>query len=344
MYRFTCDYEEGCLPEILSLLNDTNLVQTPGYGTDVYCEHARGLIREFCSCPEADVHFLVGGTQANLTVISAFLRPWQGVLSAHTGHINVHETGAIEATGHKVLALESPDGKVSAQALKAALDAHFGDPHSEHTVQPGMLYISFPTENGQLYSRSELTELSAICREAGIPLYLDGARMSYGLTSPACDLTAADIARLCDAFYLGGTKCGALFGEALVITDERFKKDFRYMIKQRGGMMAKGRLLGIQFLGLMTEGRYLTAAAKANRQAQRIRTAFDQKGIPFMIPSPTNQQFPVLTDGQLAALAPSFSWDFWEKMPDGRNAVRFCTSWATTDEAVEALVRAVQEL
>ena len=344
MYRFTCDYEEGCLPEILQLLDDTNYVQTPGYGTDDYCEKARGLIRGFCGAPDADVHFLVGGTQANLTVISAFLRPWQGVLSAVTGHINVHETGAIEATGHKVLALESPDGKVSAKALKAALDGHFGDPHSEHTVQPGMLYISFPTENGQLYTLSELTELSAICREAGIPLYLDGARMSYGLTSGACDLSAADIARLCDAFYLGGTKCGALFGEALVITDERFKKDFRYMIKQRGGMLAKGRLLGIQFLGLMTDGRYLTAAAKANRQAQRIRAAFEEKGIPFMIPSPTNQQFPVLTDGQLAALAPSFSWDFWEKMPDGRNAVRFCTSWATADEAVDALVRAVQEL
>ena len=344
LYRFTCDYEEGCFPEILNLMEETNYVQTPGYGTDGYCDKAREMIRDFCSSKDADVHFLVGGTQTNLTVISAFLRPWQGVLSAHTGHINVHETGAIEATGHKVLALESPDGKVSAQALKAALDAHFGDPHSEHTVHPGMLYISFPTENGQLYSLSELTELSRICREAGIPLYLDGARMSYGLTSSACDVSASDIARLCDAFYIGGTKCGALFGEALVITNDALKKDFRYMIKQRGGMMAKGRLLGIQFLGLMTDGRYLTAAAKANRQAQRIRAAFEQKGIPFMIPSPTNQQFPVLTDGQLAALAPSFSWDFWEKMPDGRNAVRFCTSWATKDEAVEALVSAVQEL
>ena len=344
MYRFTCDYEEGCLPEILRLMEQTNYVQTPGYGMDEYCEKARGLIRAFCEAPEADVHFLVGGTQANLTAISAFLRPWQGVLSAATGHINVHETGAIEATGHKVLALESPDGKVSAKALKAALDAHFGDPHSEHTVQPGMLYISFPTENGQLYSLSELTELSKVCREAGIPLYLDGARLSYGLTSDACDLTAKDIARLCDAFYLGGTKCGALFGEALVITSEALKKDFRYMIKQRGGMLAKGRMLGLQFIGLMEEGRYLSAAKKANRQALAIRAAFEEKGISFLIPSPTNQQFPVLTDKQLAALAPNFSWDLWEKMPDGRNAVRFCTSWATKDEAVEALVAAIQEL
>ena len=344
MYRFTCDYEEGCLPEILRLMEQTNYVQTPGYGMDEYCEKARGLIRAFCEAPEADVHFLVGGTQANLTAISAFLRPWQGVLSAATGHINVHETGAIEATGHKVLALESPDGKVSAKALKAALDAHFGDPHSEHTVQPGMLYISFPTENGQLYSLSELTELSKVCREAGIPLYLDGARLSYGLTSDACDLTAKDIARLCDAFYLGGTKCGALFGEALVITNKTHKKDFRYMIKQRGGMLAKGRMLGLQFIGLMEEGRYLSAAKKANRQALAIRAAFEEKGISFLIPSPTNQQFPVLTDKQLAALAPNFSWDLWEKMPDGRNAVRFCTSWATKDEAVEALVAAIQEL
>ena len=344
MYRFTCDYEEGCLPEILRLMEQTNYVQTPGYGMDEYCEKARGLIRGFCDAPHADVHFLVGGTQANLTAISAFLRPWQGVLSATTGHINVHETGAIEATGHKVLALESPDGKVSAKALKAALDAHFGDPHSEHTVQPGMLYISYPTENGQLYSLSELTELSKVCREAGIPLYLDGARLSYGLTSDACDLTAKDIARLCDAFYLGGTKCGALFGEALVITSEALKKDFRYMIKQRGGMLAKGRMLGLQFIGLMEEGRYLSAARKANRQALAIRAALEEKGISFLIPSPTNQQFPVLTDKQLAALAPNFSWDLWEKMPDGRNAVRFCTSWATKDEAVEALVTAIKRL
>ena len=344
MYRFTCDYEEGCLPEILRLMEQTNYVQTPGYGMDEYCEKARNLIRGFCDAPHADVHFLVGGTQANLTAISAFLRPWQGVLSATTGHINVHETGAIEATGHKVLALESPDGKVSAKALKAALDAHFGDPHSEHTVQPGMLYISYPTENGQLYSLSELTELSKVCREAGIPLYLDGARLSYGLPSDACDLTAKDIARLCDAFYLGGTKCGALFGEALVITNEALKKDIRYMIKQRGGMLAKGRMLGLQFIGLMEEGRYLSAARKANRQALAIRAAFEEKGISFLIPSPTNQQFPVLTDKQLAALAPNFSWDFWEKMPDGRSAVRFCTSWATKDEAVEELVAAIQEL
>ena len=344
MYRFTCDYEEGCLPEILRLMEQTNYVQTPGYGMDEYCEKARSLIRGFCDAPHADVHFLVGGTQANLTAISAFLRPWQGVLSATTGHINVHETGAIEATGHKVLALESPDGKVSAKALKAALDAHFGDPHSEHTVQPGMLYISYPTENGQLYSLSELTELSKVCREAGIPLYLDGARLSYGLTSDACDLTAKDIARLCDAFYLGGTKCGALFGEALVITSEALKKDFRYMIKQRGGMLAKGRMLGLQFIGLMEEGRYLSAARKANRQALAIRAALEEKGISFLIPSPTNQQFPILTDKQLAALAPNFSWDLWEKMPDGRNAVRFCTSWATKDEAVEALVEAIKNL
>ena len=344
MYRFTCDYEEGCLPEILSLLNDTNLVQTPGYGTDVYCEHARGLIREFCSCPEADVHFLVGGTQANLTVIASVLRPWQGVLSAQTGHVAVHETGAVEATGHKVLALESPDGKVSADALQKALDAHFGDPHSEHTVQPGMLYISFPTENGQLYSLRELTELSRICRGAGIPLYLDGARLAYGLTADACDVTAADIARLCDVFYLGGTKCGALFGEAVVITSPALKKDFRYMIKQRGGMLAKGRLLGIQFQGLMEEDRYLSLGRRANSLALRVKKAFAQAGVPFMIDSPTNQQFPILTAEQLDRLAPSFAWDPWETLPDGRQAVRFCTSWATREEAVTALENALAGL
>lgn len=344
MYRFTCDYEEGCLPEILALMNETNLCQTPGYGEDEYCERARALIRAFCGAPEAYVQFLSGGTQANLTVIAALLKPWQGVLAPVSGHINVHETGAIEATGHKVLALESPDGKVTAAQLKAALDGHFQDPHREHIVQPGMLYISFPTENGQPYSLEELTALSRICREAGIPLYLDGARLAYGLTSPGCDVTAADIARLCDVFYIGGTKCGALLGEAVVITDQALEKDFRYMIKQRGGMLAKGRLLGLQFIGLMEDGRYLAAGRRAAGLAQRVRAAFEKAGVPFLIPSVTNQQFPILTDRQLEKLAPDFAWDWWETMPDGRQAVRFCTSWATREEAVRALEEAAAAL
>ena len=344
MYRFTCDYEEGCLPEILDKLQQTNFVQTPGYGLDPYCEKARAMIRDFCGLETADVHFLVGGTQTNLTVISAFLKPWQGVLSDAGGHINVHETGAIEATGHKVLAIGSADGKMSAQSLQNALNTHFDDPHSEHTVQPGMVYISFPTENGQLYSLRELAALSEICRSAGIPLYLDGARLSYGLVSPACDVDIRDIARLCDAFYIGGTKCGALFGEALVIPNRSLQKDFRYMIKQRGGMLAKGRLLGLQFIGLMENGRYMTAARRAVEQALRIRAALEEKGIPCLISSPTNQQFPILTEKQLAALAPDFAWDIWAQLPDGRTAVRFCTSWATTDQAADALIRAIQSL
>ena len=341
---FTSDYMEGAHPAILQRLAETNLVKSAGYGSDGFSESARQKIREACRAPEAEIHFLAGGTQANATVISTMLKPWQGVIAAQTGHVALHEAGAIEAGGHKVILLPQRDGKLSADDVRRCLEEYEADENREHMVEPGMVYLSQPTELGTLYSLAELQAISTVCREHGVSLYADGARLAYALACPENNVTLPDLAALCDAFYIGGTKCGALFGEALVITNERFKKDFRYMIKQRGGMLAKGRLLGIQFLGLMTDGRYLTAAAKANRQAQRIRAAFEQKGIPFMIPSPTNQQFPVLTDGQLAALAPAFSWDFWEKTPDGRSAVRFCTSWATADEAVDALVRAVQEL
>ena len=343
MYLFTNDYGEGCLPEILRALEETNYDQTPGYGTDRYCDRARALIRGFCGAEDADVHFLVGGTQANLTVISAFLRPWQGVVSADSGHINVHETGAIEATGHKVLAIPSPDGKVSPKALREVLDAHFSDPHSEHTVQPGMLYISFPTENGQLYSLAELTELSAVCRERGIPLYLDGARLSYGLTSPACDLTAHDIARLCDVFYIGGTKCGALFGEAVVIPDPKLLPHFFTIVKQHGALLAKGRLLGLQFDTLFTDGLYQRIGRTAIELADRIREGLRKGGVPQAFDAPTNQIFIRLEDEKLKRLSGQAELSFWEKADGEHTVLRAATSWATQPEQAEALIACLTE-
>ena len=253
MIHFECDYLEGCHPAILQRLEKTNLEQTTGYGTDPHCKRAAELIRLACEAPESKVHFLVGGTQTNATVLSALLRPHQGVLCAATGHINVHETGAIEHGGHKVLPLPGTDGKISAAQVEAALDGHFNDVNHEHIVQPGAVYISFPTELGTLYSLQELEEISAVCRNWEIPFFIDGARLGYGLASSRCDVQLKDIARLADVFYIGGTKQGALFGEAVVFRDTALARDFRYLVKMNGGMLAKGRLLGIQFETLMED-------------------------------------------------------------------------------------------
>ena len=300
MIRFECDYGEGAAQPVLDLLQKTNLEQTPGYGMDDYCDQARGLIRKLCDAPDAGVHFFVGATQANFTVVDALLKPWQGVLCADSGHINVHETGAVEATGHKCLALPSVQGKITAQQVRDAYDAHWADASHEHLAQPGMVYISNPTEDGTLYTKEELTDLSATCYDCGLYLFVDGARMAYGLASEANDLNLQDYANLCDVFYLGGTKCGALFGEAVVINNPDLDQDFRYAIKQHGAMLAKGRLLGLQFLALLNgedgtgSSPYYTMAAKADRQAMRIRAAFEAKGCAMLFDSPTNQQFPIL--------------------------------------------------
>ena len=341
MIRMNCDYLEGCHHAILEALTATNFEQTPGYGLDPHCMHAADLVRTFFSVPDADVHFLVGGTQTNATVIAAALRPWQGALSADTGHINVHETGAIEATGHKVLALPGKDGRITAAQVDEACTLQGND---EHTVKPGMVYISFPTEVGTLYSLAELQELYEICQKWGLYLFIDGARLGYGLTSPMNDVTPADLARYSDVLTLGGTKVGALFGEAVLITNPALKPDFRYIIKQKGGMLAKGRLLGIQFETLLTENRYLTIAQKAIDQAMRIREALQAQGVPFLVDSPTNQLFPIFTDAQHAALSHQFEFALWSRLDDARAAYRICTSWATRDEAVEQLVRMIQAL
>ena len=341
MIQFQCDYSEGAHPRILERMMQTNFEQTVGYGEDHYCEMARVLVEKACGRPDADVHFLVGGTQANATVISSVLRPHQGVLCVRSGHINVHETGAIEHSGHKVLALEGTNGLLSAESVRKAMEDHLAEDGPEHTVQPGMVYISFSTEVGTVYTLSQLQELSAVCREYGLPLFIDGARMGYGLASEGCDVTLNDIARLADVFYIGGTKQGALFGEAVVIVNESLKKDFRYFIKQNGGMLAKGRLLGIQFMTLFEDGLYFELSEHAVAQAMRIRDAFASKGYRFLVDSPTNQQFPILPNSEMDRLSADFKFSVWQKIDESHTAVRFCTSWATKAEAVDALLAAI---
>ena len=344
MIKFDCDYLEGCHPAILELLVKTNFEQTDGYGCDRYCEKAKKLILTSCGFAGKrgknipDVHFLVGGTQTNTTVIASILRPYQGVISAVTGHINVHETGAIESTGHKVMALPSKDGKLTAEQVEKYVASCESDCNYEHIVQPGMVYISFPTENGTIYSKKELSDLREVCRRHGLPLFIDGARMGYGLTAAENDLTLSEIASLSDIFYIGGTKIGALFGEAVVITNSSFKKDFRNIIKQRGGMLAKGRLLGIQFMALFSDGLYFKLARHAVDAAEKIKAALVAKGIKFLFDSPTNQIFPIFQDEIYEKLCERFSFAFWEKTDSSHTAVRICTSWATKDEDVEKFI------
>ena len=320
MIYFNCDYTEGCHPKILERLSETNRLQTPGYSEDAICASARAKIRAACGREDVDVHFLVGGTQANATVIAAALRPHQGALCAETGHINVHETGAVEATGHKALPLPATaDGKITAEQVEAAYKAHVNDASFEHMVQPKMVYISQPTENGGLY------------------LFVDGARLGYGLAAPKNDVSLHDLCALCDVFYIGGTKVGALFGEAVVLVNPALKPDFRYHVKQRGGMLAKGRLLGVQFDVLFTGGLYFEIAERAVRQALRIAEACRAAGCTFFADSPTNQQFPIFPNAALEKLGEKYVWSHWARVDDAHTAVRLCTSWATTDENVSAL-------
>ena len=344
MIYFNCDYLEGGHPKILEKMLSTNMEQLTGYSTDHYCDSARERIRQACGCPDADVYFLVGGTQTNLTAIASILRPYQGVLAAHDGHIACHETGAIEATGHKVLPIPCVDGKITADQVREFCHSHQTNTMREHMVQPGMVYISFPTEIGSLYTKKELQELSAACHENGIPLYIDGARMGYGLTSPDADVTLQDIASLCDMFYIGGTKCGAVMGEALVITNPALKEGFRYTIKQHGGLLAKGRYLGIQFDVLFEDDLYFTICKKAVEQSMAIRRAFEEKGIQMDSDSSTNQQFPILTREQMDKLAQKYSYEIWEEYDETHTVVRFCTSWATQDQNVQQLLEDIRAL
>ncbi len=343
MIRFNSDYTEGAHPLILERMMETNMEQTPGYGEDIYCKQAADKIRELCKAEDAYIQFLVGGTQTNTTVIASALRPYQGVIAADTGHINVHETGAIEATGHKVIALPSTDGKISAEQIDAYITGHYEDEAHEHIVQPGMVYISNPTEYGTIYKKHELEAISKVCKKHNVYLFLDGARLGYGLACRENDLDLPHLAKYCDVFYIGGTKVGALFGEAVVITNEALKKDFRYNIKQRGGMLAKGRLLGIQFLTLFEDNLYFQISAHAAMLADRLRECLEELGVKFKIDSPTNQIFPILPDAVLEELGKTFAYSYDSRIDESHSAVRFCTSWATKAEDVESLIISIRK-
>lgn len=344
MIRFECDYGEGAHPRILERLAETNMEQLPGYGTDIHCQRARELIRSACTCPHAAVEFLMGGTQANLTVLTALLRPHQGAVCADSGHIEVHETGAIEATGHKVLTLPSREGKIAAEQVDRLCKAHWADPTREHTVQPGLVYLSQPTEEGTLYTRAELEAMREVCDRHQLWLYVDGARCGYGLAAPGNDVGLPELACLADAFYIGGTKVGALFGEAVVIPNEILQRDFRCFMKRQGGMLAKGRLLGLQFEVLFEDGLYQELGRHGVEMAMQIKNALCGCGVPMLHESPTNQQFPILTREQHAALEEHYALTTWRELPDGRTAVRICTSWATSQQAVEQLIGDIESI
>ena len=344
MIYFNNDYSEGCHEKVMERLLATNMVQTPGYGEDEYCAAAAAKIRKKCGREDVAVHFLVGGTQTNMTVIDAALRPHQGALGADTAHINVHETGAVEATGHKVLWVPHHDGKITAQQVEDTVREHYASASFEHTVQPKLVYISNPTELGALYTKAELEALSAVCRAHGLYLFVDGARLGYGLVARDNDVTMEDLANLCDVFYIGGTKVGALFGEAVVITNPALQEDFRYLIKQHGGMLAKGRLLGVQFDALMEDDLYEKIAAQADRLADKLRGCLKELGVPFLVENTTNQLFPILPDGVLDALSETFVFSEQERVDESHRAVRFCTSWATKEENVDALCARLRQL
>ena len=343
MYCFDSDYLEGADERVLQALVATNREQTTGYGMDHHCQQAREMILQWAQCPNAAVHFIVGGTQANLTAIASALRPWEGVVSAATGHINVHETGAIEATGHKVISLPEKEGKITAEQVLATLCAHREDSTHEHMVKPAMVYISYPTEQGTLYTREELTALSAVCRENGVWLFVDGARLGYGLAAnPEVDLPL--LAQLCDIFTIGGTKAGLLFGEAIVIPNPKLHADFRYGLKQRGGMLAKGRLLGVQFEAMLAGGYYVERCARANALAQQIKKAFVAKGFPLLNDTVANQVFPVLPNDTICKLRNNYSFSHWQAMDEGHSAVRFCASVTTEEAGIQALLEDIERL
>lgn len=337
MLFFENDYGQGAHPKVLEALQNTNLISAPGYGSDPFCDAAKAKIRAACQCPNADVYFLVGGTQTNQVVIDSLLKPYEGVIACVTGHVNGHEAGAIEYSGHKVLVLPHHEGKLDADEVRAYIQGFYGDEAYEHMVFPGMVYISHPTEYGTLYTKAELEALSRVCRECAIPLYLDGARLGYGLMSEQTDVTLSDIARLTDVFYIGGTKVGALCGEAVVFTKDNLPSHFLTRIKQHGALLAKGRLLGVQFDALFTDGLYYEVGRHAIRMAGLLKQLFVDKGYPFHMDSPTNQQFIILDDVQLQRISQHAAFSRWEQLPDGRTVVRFATSWATTEADIQAL-------
>ena len=334
MYSFMNDYSEGAHPRILKALAEINGEQFEGYGADRISKEAVELIRKLINNDNADVHFISGGTLTNLTAISAFLRPHEAVISASTGHINIHETGAIEATGHKIILLESNNGKITAEQVKKAFEAHT----DEHMVKPRLVYISNSTEIGTVYKKSELEQLGKVCREFGMLLYVDGARLGAALCSDENDISMSDLGRLADSFYIGGTKNGALLGEALVICNDMLKEEFRFHIKQKGGLMAKGWVIGLQFAELLKDGLYYDLSGHSNRMAGKLKEGIASLGYEFLSKSPTNQIFPILPNTVIKRLQENHMFHIWSKCSDDASAIRLVTSWAARDEMIDAFL------
>lgn len=341
MIYFLNDYSEGAHPRVLQALTDTNMAVSSGYGEDEYCAAAADRLKSVFACPDADVHFLVGGTQTNLVAAAAFLRPWEAMIAVDSGHVAVHETGAIEATGHKVYVVPAENGKITPAAIRRAVADHRTGTE-EHMVLPHMVYLSNSTEFGTIYTRAELEAISETCRELGLLMYLDGARMAAALAAEGNDLKPEDFPRLCDAFYVGGTKNGLLFGEALIIVNDALRPFVRNIIKQRGGMLAKGRLLGVQFEALFRDGLWLEIARHADEQAQKLAAGLRELGIELYIDSPTNQIFPILSNRVVDALKSDFAFDFIAPLEGDRSVIRFVTSWATPEGNAEFLLHAVK--
>ena len=336
--NFASDYMEGCIPEILQKLTETNYEKTSGYGSDPHTANAVALIREACNAPEAEVYLLAGGTQTNRTVIGAMLKPWEGVVAAETGHIAVHEAGAIESLGHKVFTVPQRDGKIRARDVEATFHNYLVDDNREHMPTPTLVYISHPTEMGTLYTRNELESIAHAAHRYGARIFLDGARLAYGLGAAKTDVTLADIARCCDAFYIGGTKCGALFGEAVVFPKPNTAPRFFTWMKQQGALLAKGRITAIQFEELMKENRYVEYGRKADRLADKLRAGLKEKGYELLFNSTTNQTFVKLGDDRYEELSQEVSMSFWEKHDDNNTIIRLATSWATTEDEVDKLL------
>ncbi|HZK28592.1 MAG TPA: beta-eliminating lyase-related protein [Clostridia bacterium] len=334
---FENDYNVGCHPDLLKVLVETNEVQTTGYGLDPYSQEASVLIKRACEAPGADVHFFVGGTQANLTVIAGILKPWQGVISADTGHINTHEAGAVEATGHKVLSIPSDDGLLTADEIDCLCRAYAEDPTAEHMVQPGMIYLSQTTELGTIYTKPELTAIREVADRWSLSLYIDGARLASALTVPGSDLDLVSLAELTDVFSIGGTKCGALFGEGVVITQESLKKDFRSLIKQRGGLLAKGRLIGLQFAEFFREDLYLEIGRHMNTMAMTLAEEFRARHIEFYVPPVSNQLFVILNREEAARFKQRAVFEQIDSLDERRGVFRFVTSYATSRQQIEVL-------
>lgn len=344
MTSFESDYNNGVVPEILKRFSETNDERTSGYGFDPYTESAKRKIREAIGMPEADICFLIGGTQTNSTVIDSMIKGCEGVISSTAGHINVHEAGAIEAFGHKVITINSDDGRLSANDIEAYMQEFYSSDTYPHMVQPGMVYITLPTELGLLYSRSELHDIYAVCRKYGLYLYIDGARLGYGLMSPASDIDLPSVAHSCDVFYIGGTKVGAMFGEAVVYTGTHAPKQLFSIVKSHGALLAKGRMLGIQFDTLFTDSLYFRISRHADEMAVKLRDCFSSHGYSIGVNSPTNQQFIILSPSQIEALKKSVVFEIWQKITENRILCRFVTSWATTEEDINVLDKALNEI